>query len=182
MTGALSPRHIVRMHVRTFALQKPYRGYDWSAILWCYGAPALGAIALVATGCRLTSGQEGAFMNAAAIFAGLLLNLLALLFTVDLRVEPTAHLERMKAQLEKSIYANVSYAIFISIAIVLLLLVSSMVRGGLSVFIAHHFVNAVHDGLVIGISALAYALCLHLGMTLLLILKGIHALTEREHR
>lgn len=118
----------------------------------------------------LTNDLVNGVVTAASIFAGLLLNLLVLVYTVlsRQRANPSSKLESDKRKIFNDIlnetFANISFCILISVVLVVACLLY-YIKGGVFPF---------------GNRYLIYFLIFELIVTLLMILKRIHNLFEHE--
>jgi hypothetical protein len=81
--------------------------------------PAL-AVACPLLGCRFNADVLGALLTAYSIFAGLLLNLLLLVYTFSTQAEHPSALAKVRSDLVKELHDNIAYSILVSIVLVVL--------------------------------------------------------------
>jgi hypothetical protein len=107
-----------------------------------------------------------AILTAFSIFAGLLLSLLLLVFSLTDRSDPQSTLYSVRKQLILELYDNISFAILTSIAVVSLTIIAGMRREAK--------VSDYHTGPVM--TSLLVFLMGNFILTILMVLKRMHAL------
>lgn len=159
--------HILFEHVGTF---RSYRNgnREFSALLFYFGAPTVWGIAQAALGYKLSADNVNGIVTAASIFAGLLLNLLVLLYTVAVRINESksanvAQVRNAKDLLKESL-ANISFSIINSMLLVIACLVYVKEQG---------ILTTITEAFIYGLSFL-------LVLSILMVLKRIHALLSFE--
>jgi hypothetical protein len=114
---------IIVAQVRTMrdnATQK----YSTPDLLLFYGLPVLLAAGAVHYGWKFNADVLNALLAAFSIFAGLLLNLLILVYTFSSQTEHPAALTRNRMALIKELHDNIAYSIVVSIFIVVVTMVT----------------------------------------------------------
>jgi hypothetical protein len=110
-----------------------------------------------------------AFLNAFSIFTGLLLNVLVLIFTLTSTAPPVGIDLKMRKELLRQVFVNICFAIIVSVAVVCVALVAlSYMRS--------------NSGAITGRGAtlLLSALTINFVLTLLMIIKRMYALLDKE--
>lgn len=174
MLSKINVLRIVADHWLTLHAAGSIKISRWDVILFC-GVPLL--IVWMFWG-ETANDPSGTFHNVAltslSIFAGLLLNLLVLLYGLIEKAPPEADSEdpvvakenmQVRNTLLREVYYNVSYAVLTSAAAILLLVVI-MIVGDVTV-------ERI-------LSSILYFVLTHFVLTMLMILKRIHALLSYE--
>ncbi len=161
MFGKVDIRDILRDHFRTLVSYDSKRPHVGDYILF-YVVPLAAVAVAVWRHFVLSEGAVGVLMGAVAILAGLLFNLLVLIHGFSRTTGPTTPEDGK--QLLSETYANIAYATLV--ALLSLVPLSYLANG-------HGPWTRIANGL-------SLYLLLHLGLTLLLILKRIHALISHE--
>ena len=174
MFSKINVLRIVRDHWLTLRVASSDRISSWDVLLFC-GVPLIPVWLFWGT---TANDQQGTFWNVAlaslSIFAGLLLNLLVLLYgLIEKQVSKNESEDPVAAEanartrniLLREVYYNVSYAVLVSITAILLL-VLLMIVGEVKV-------ERV-------LSSLLYFILTHFVLTMFMILKRIHALLSYE--
>jgi hypothetical protein len=131
-----------------------------------FGLPLGAAIVLPLLNVCVSKEAASLLINALAIFAGLLLNLLVLIHSLIRRyLDPVKH--RTARALLHGLYANMSYAILVAILTLIPLVVIGFVKTQRTVTI---------------LSAVIFFALANFLLTLLMILKRVHALLSREFK
>lgn len=179
MLSKIDISKILRDHLATLRRTDQGNGkYSQGDFTLFFYLPAIAAIVLVGYGVLLDKDSIAILLSAFAIFTGLLFNLLVLIFNQFQETEPppvvskenplvdTATInERIrKAELLKQAFANVSYCIFLGI------LLSAACLAALSnICVVKHVA-----------SILVFYGGFNFALTLLMVLKRFHSLTERK--
>ena len=159
MFNKIDVRDIVRDHFRTLTNYGTGRSALADYVLFLL-IPALSAGAAAWTKVTLSDTALTVLVTAIAVLGGLLFNLLVLVHTVARRFKSSVG-ERDDMRFVSEIYSNVSYSILVSLlALVPLTLIPISLAGVIRV----------------ALNAVAILLSLHLLLTLLMLLKRLHAL------
>jgi len=162
---------IIVNHVRTLR-DHSTRKLSIGDMLLFFGLP----LALSLVGLRFkwnfSVNALNALLAAFSIFAGLLLNLLILVYTFSTdSVQPNA-LAKLKTEFIRQLHDNISFSVLISVSVVVVALFAVMrVK-------ADGTINS--DRIEIGLTAVLVYLTAHFILTLLMILKRIHALLSEK--
>ena len=114
---------IVVAQVRTMKDNSTQK-YSLADLTLFYGLPVLlGALAAY-YGWKFNSDVLNALLTAFSIFAGLLLNLLILVYTFSSQTEHPAALTRSRMTLIKELHDNIAYSILVSIVIVVVTMIT----------------------------------------------------------
>jgi len=141
--------------------------YKLGDIIIYIGLPIIVSILLIYFNFILNSNMVGILITAMAIFAGLFFNLLVLVYDVTLKSNKTKEDPNgIKSSLLRETYANISFSIFISL-IMLILLIS-------------FYLFDENRGYVMCISFLVYLLFSVFILTTFMVLKRIHILLSKE--
>ncbi|MEH2465993.1 hypothetical protein [Nostoc sp.] len=130
--------------------------------------PFIIGVCVVFSGIVLNKDLISTLINVFAIFAGLLFNLLVLIYDVSSKAaKPTNSVQANKLKLEilEQIYFNISFEILLSLLIVILLSISIMLNNGLA--------NSVF-------SVLVFFLAILFILTFLMVLKRVNILISQE--
>lgn len=166
MTSKISIGRIIADHFRTF---KNGDRYDKPDIFIFFVIPAIVAIVAVAQSCEIPGALSSVLITALTILAGLLFNLLLLVYDVAQVQGSTdipAKAAKTKRLLLKEVYANISFAILISILAIVLLCIDAGLPAGYVQYLRCSVVALIHFA--------AVALILDL----LMILKRVHSLLK----
>lgn len=159
MFNKIDVRDIVRDHFKTLTNYSTGRR-AWLDFALFLVIPALIAFVAVASGLTLGDTALTVLITAIAVLGGLLFNLLVLVHTVAYRFKsPTGDKDGMKFVSE--IYSNVSYCILVSLLSLVPLTLLPIVSGNL---------------VRVTLSGFGFFLSLHLLLSLLMLLKRLHAL------
>lgn len=129
-------------------------------ILILFFAPLFPSFLSLICGVKLSDSAIGAWISAFSVFAGLLFNLLILVYGVDESFHVTsANLERAR-ELVRQTFINIAFSIIISIIIIIFL--------GLSFII--------HQNLLVVATALFYYLLIVFILTMMMVLKRMYVI------
>ena len=114
---------IVKDHFSTLRKTGSDEPDPWDVALFFAVPSGFTLLLMLLFGLRVGSGLSNALFTALSIFAGLLFNLLVLVYDIVNRedAEETGVRERLRATVLREVFANVSYAILVSLAIVFLI-------------------------------------------------------------
>jgi len=98
--------------------------YSVPDLLLFFGLPALLGGTGAYFGWKFSTDFLNALLAAFSIFAGLLLNLLILIFTLSSQTEHPTVLSRIRATLTKELHDNIAYSILVSIVIVVVAMIA----------------------------------------------------------
>ena len=168
MIGKIDVRQIVSDHFSTLTNENTKRTSFADCVLF-FALPTAVAAGLISFHLIFGRTIGGVLITALSIFAGLLFNLLLLIF--DIGNKPRAQQEKLspiKIRFLREIYSNISYSILIALLTIVVLL--------------------IHFGfLVLGIrpsmyltAFLVYAMTGNFVLTLLMVLKRVHKLLAEE--
>ena len=143
-----------------------------SDVILFFGAPLLAAAMGWYLGWGLYVDALNAVLAAFAIFAGLLLNLLLLIYTFSTDANHPVALAKLRLAFVRELHNNIAFAILVSIGIV----VVAMVAIGDLKMVAPE--QPAHTGRVI--TAILLYLIVNFVLTLLMILKRIHVMMGQE--
>lgn len=164
MSNKVNISDIIRDHLRTLRNESANRVSAIDYVTF-FGLPVFFAILSWAYGFKISGESIPTLITALSIFAGLLINVLVLIYTVSQNVE-TLTSKRGKEDVEnekkflREIFANISYSVLICLVSVVLLLILIWLPSNLSVTF----------------SATIVALTLHFVLTLMMAVKRIHIL------
>jgi len=156
-------RDVLRDHFQTLVSYATGKR-SWGDLLLFFGIPLILTVAAVVRHITLSQEAISLLINALAIFAGLLFNLLVLVHGLSRTRGPTG--EGDTRLLLMSVYANIAYSILLSLFTLVPLIVAANTR-------------CLTRDIACWIAVL---LITHFGLTLLMILKRIHALVTHEMR
>ena len=130
MIDKINVSQIIVDHVRTLRSDATGKVH-WSDYLLLLLIPSLVSVLPIYFQTELKESAVTLLMAAFSIFAGLLINVLVLIYTVAIRLEDSINSSdedryRLERDFIKQIFANVSFSILISVLIVLILFVSSV--------------------------------------------------------
>jgi hypothetical protein len=163
MLGKIDVRDIVRDHFRTLVEYRTGRPSRPDYMLFLVG-PAIAATLLHVAGVRLSDAAITVFITAISILAGLLFNVLVLIHTVAERFESPVG-EKDGRRLLHEVYSNIAYAILVCLI--------SLIPLGTLTLTRSYPARDVAD-------ILSMFLTIHLFLTLLMVLKRLHALLSHE--
>lgn len=163
---------IIRNHIGTLVDYSTHRRSKGDLFLF-FGLPVLIAALAVYLRWSFSVDALNALLAAFAIFAGLLLNLLLLVYTFSTDSKYPSALERVRVQLIRELHNNIAYAVFVSIVIVVVALFAvtrlKMPEGAAS---------TPHTGPYV--SSILIYLTSNFILTLLMILKRIHVMMNER--
>lgn len=165
MSSKVNVWGVVRDHLGTLKNLDTER-YSLGDILFLFGMPALIASGLVWSGVRITDQMVNVLITALSVFAGLLFNLLLLIYDIVQKDQESAPNAKLQRRFLKEIYANISFCILTSIVAIVVLSVYSF--GAL---------------VAVAVSVLCFTVYLLLAvfmLTLLMVLKRVHVLLSKE--
>src|SRR5262245_6612450 len=110
---------IVSAHIRTLKDSGTGR-YNALDLALFWGLPSVCPVAFQGLGCGFNAGVVKALLTGYSIFAGLLLNLLILVYTFSTQREHPSALARVRSQLVKELHDNIAYSILVSIILVVI--------------------------------------------------------------
>lgn len=179
MSPTTNIKRIVTDHLDTF---RHYAERRWLMrdIAVVFGLPLLCLVAAVWWGVRLNEALVNAGLTAFSVFAGLLLSVLVLLYSVvqternaagqaPVRTAEQVRMEKVRAVFLKQVHANVSFSILECVAVIVLCLgLLSCGKDGWK------------NGLAVALSGALIGLTVNFLLTLLMVLKRIHVLMGRE--
>lgn len=142
---------------------------SWTDYALFFGVPLIAGGFLVVIGFGFRTDAVNGFLNAFAIFTGLLLNVLVLVFTLAAASTPLNIDLRMRKELLRQVFVNICFALIISVGVVCTAIVAlSYMRS--------------NPGAVTGKIAtlLLAAFTLNFVMTLLMIIKRMYYLLDKE--
>ena len=165
MIGKINVSDIIRDHFRTLVHETDGTPSGGDIVLF-FGVPMIAAALLLFLKGVFGEGISGVLITAYSIFAALLFNLLLLVYDIVKKSDKAASL---KSRFLKQIYSNISYSVFISIALIVILLA--------------YFVSMSSPRLLYikyGLAFLVYALSANFILTMLMVLKRVHILLSKE--
>jgi hypothetical protein len=152
-------RDIVHDHLRTLVSYDTRRVALGDYLLF-YALPLIAAAVCYTAGIGLSTAAVGVLIDAVAILAGLLFNLLVLVHGFSRTATPTT--EEDKRQLLSETYSNIAYAILVALLALVPLALLANTSGCTTLLLG----------------SIAVFLLVHFGLTLLLVLKRIHTLVS----
>jgi hypothetical protein len=112
---------VAQVHtMRDNATQK----YSISDLLLFYGLPVVLGVGGAYYGWKFSTDVLNALLAAFSIFAGLLLNLLILVYTLSSQTEHPAALTKTRMALVKELHDNIAYSILVSIVLVVVTMIT----------------------------------------------------------
>jgi hypothetical protein len=168
MIGKVDFRAVIKDHYETLTDENANTLSGWDFILF-YLVPICVACVLIGFHLIIGKGMTNVLITALAIFAGLLFNLLLLIFDIANKPRPEElKLSSNKKRFLKEIYSNIAYAILISLITIIILL-------------AHYGFLTMGWNLAQHLSVfIVYFLFGNFVLTLLMVLKRIHILLATE--
>jgi hypothetical protein len=145
---------------------------SWTDFAFFFGIPALAVLAAGYYHWGLYVDSLNALIAAFAIFAGLLLNLLILIYTFSTGSEYPTALAKVKTRFVRELHDNIAFSVLISSLIVISALI------GVAQLKMEDPQNSVHTGPIMT-SVMIY-LTTNFVLTLLMILKRIYILINTE--
>ena len=163
MSDKLDIRDIVVDHFRTLVSAKTEKRSLWDYVLFL-GLPLILACTLFQLDVELSREAVAAMINALAIFAGLLLNLLMLL-RGSAKAGVQDGLGALRRKVAEQLYANIAYEILVTLVALILFL-----------WMAIQETARTSEAL----RALGFFLVSHFLLTLFMVLKRVHRLMADE--
>jgi cytochrome bd-type quinol oxidase subunit 2 len=111
-------RPILSAHFATLRDNRVIGKQSWQDGGLFFGIPTLFGIGLTWYGFRFRVDAVNGFLNVFAILTGLLLNLLVLVFTLSTTAAPTDVEKNKRRALLKEVFANLCFAVLVSIVVV----------------------------------------------------------------
>jgi hypothetical protein len=164
-------RRIIASHIATMRDFSTNR-YSKPDLIIFYGAPIAAAVAAIYFGWRFDAGVLNSLLTAFSIFAGLLLNLLLLVFTFSVRDQQPSMVGRIRGSLVKDLHDNIAYSILLSIVLVGVTMFE-VARLGMKTKQEAASTGSLSTGVIIFLSA-------NFVLTLLMILKRIYIILNHE--
>ncbi|MGF1981013.1 MAG: hypothetical protein RMY30_036250 [Nostoc sp. CmiSLP01] len=159
---------IVKNHIDTL---KDYNVTSYSIfdIFFFFIFPFLLSVFFVYLQIRLNKDLVGILINVFSIFAGLLFNLLILIYDVISKIvksnNPNPNVDKLKIDTLEHLYFNISFEILLSLFIVILLSVSTL------------FTNSIANLIF---SIFVFSFVITFSLTLLMVLKRVNKLLSHE--
>lgn len=171
MIGKIDFRAIVSDHYRTLTNENARGEGKQSGLdfILFYLVPVIVAAAAIGFHLILGKNMGNMLITALAVFAGLLFNLLILIFDITNKPRPDGTtLTKDKIRFLNEIYSNIAYAILISLLTIVIVLI-------------HYLFLTLNLNFGFYISAfVVYFLCGNFVLTLFLVLKRVHKLLDTE--
>lgn len=161
---------IVRAHVSTMRDHSDNR-YSLADFALFYGLPVVAAVIASRLGWKFNADVLNSLLTSFSIFAGLLLTLLLLIFTFSARDEQPTMVSRLRVSLVKELHDNVAYSILIAIVLVGVTMIA------ITILKMNEGAEAFTGPWLTGIVSF---LTLHFMLILLMILKRLHIIMNRE--
>lgn len=191
--GGLSLVHVVKDYVGGLRLEtnetiedpRSTGPFDWATFALTFVLPALAAVALCAAGLPIRGSAAGTLLSALAILAGLLFNLLALLFRSIPKPESgEADKEHSEAELvsavRQSAYQAIAYSILVALTGIVLLAGLTLVQeGGIGNPLLRLPAQAIAL-MNVAVTGVTYFVMLNFVMTLLVVLNRVTRLAGLE--
>ncbi len=162
---------IIKAHFATLYNHATKKMSVWDVTLFIL-LPGIAAIFLVCAGIYITENAINVLITAFSIFAALLLNLLLLLFDIARKRQEGQN--GLKFDLIKEIYSNISFAILLSMAVVVLLLLGELKLQQVIHLSSLHQVSKNVANFII------YYLVIEFLLTMLMVLKRVNSLLAKE--
>lgn len=166
MINKINVYDIVRDNYRTLVHDSDGSRSDWDIAMFV-GVPLIASAALLFVKGVFGQNIGGVLITAFSIFAALLFNLLLLVYDIVKKSEKAA--TGLKARFLKQVYSNISYSVFISIALIVILLAYFVVMSSPRLIYVKN-----------GLAFLVYFLSANFILTMLMILKRVHILLSKE--
>jgi hypothetical protein len=170
MIGKIDVRQIVADHFATLVDEntKQRSGLDFNLFVT---VPILVASALLFFDLILGKSISNVLITALAVFAGLLFNLLLLIFDIANKPRPEGErLNALKLRFLKEIYSNIAYAILIALLTIVILLIHFL------------FLSLNNRAGQVFAAFTVYILSVNFVLTLFMVLKRIHILLATEFK
>lgn len=160
MSSKIDVRVILKDHFLTLRDEATSR-LSYIDIVVMFGIPALFAVASISVRAGVNDSYVGTIVSMFSIFAGLLFNVLVLIYSLSPQDEvPSDQKGEIRRRLLKQAFSNISYSILIALAVVVILGLSLFVGGWIEILLG----------------ALAIFLAVNFGLSLLMVLKRLHML------
>jgi hypothetical protein len=127
MTSKIDLRDVVAEHLATLRDGDAQR-ISWMDVLVFFGLPLIVAVAIALANITLSTSAIGILIGALSILAGLLINVLVLLYTVK-EVGPTETENEEQRTLIREVNANLLYAITIAVIDIVALCILPLIKG-----------------------------------------------------
>lgn len=161
MSTKLDPSEIIKEHLSTMNNESTGRVSPVDVFVF-FVAPVVAAALIMLLNCKgFDSSSVGIWIGALSILAGLMINVLVLLYTVK-AVGPTEDEENDQIDLIKQVNANLLFSVLVALFAIVLLCIVAVLDG-----IAERFVSAV-----------IIALLINFTLTILMTLKRLKALVD----
>ncbi|MFJ5922464.1 hypothetical protein ACIQF6_07595 [Kitasatospora sp. NPDC092948] len=167
MLRMINPSLIIKDHFKTLRSNRNNK-ILWSDIIFLCGTPAIASAGIVVAKWRMAGVSN--LLAALALLAGLLFNLLVLMFDVARKAAAGTGgqtSQNLKFVLTQQLQANVTYALFVSLMAVLVLGAES---------------STGSERMPVWTSAILAYLLIHFTLTLFMILKRIKSVFDNEFR
>jgi hypothetical protein len=167
MMSKINVLPLVLGHLNTLSDFSGHR--RWRDYVLFFGLPLAVGVLLVAIGFGFRIDAVNGFLYAFSIFSGLLLNVLVLVFTLA-SASPSLNVDvRMRKEMLRQIFANICFSVFVSILVVCIAMVAlSYMRSN----------SGATTGR--GCTILLASLTINFVLTLLMIIKRMYALLDKE--
>jgi hypothetical protein len=146
--------------------------YSHVDLLVFYGLPVLLGVGGAYYGWKFSTDVLNALLAAFSIFAGLLLNLLILVYTLSSQTEHPAALTKTRTALVKELHDNIAYSILVSIVIVVVTMTTVA-------YLKMHEHPPEAAFTVRWVAAVVIFLTMNFVLTLLMILKRIYIMLNQ---
>ena len=169
----INPAKIIKDHIRTLKSYNSDRYSSWDSIIFLIFPIGLAGV-LAYYFPKSEKNPDEIFdkttvdilVTSLSIFAGLLFNLLIMIYGIVKKVPKGEPYAELKATFLKEIYTNISYSIFISMLAVVILIISLL--------------GSSYRIIQIAIACSVYFLITNFILTLLMILRRVHILLSQE--
>lgn len=180
MSSKTNIKRIVCDHLETLHDHSNGKRWDVADVFAMAGLPLASLAASLYWRVRLPDSLVNAGITAFSVFAGLLLSVLVLLYSVVQSDKPRPpgspplssdeeNRLRLRKQFLKQVHANVSFAILEAVSVIVL-----------SLFLLACPASGWQAQCAVGLTAALIALTVNFLLTLLMVLKRIHVLIEKE--
>jgi hypothetical protein len=163
MSRKISPYWIVRDHFATLRLWKHTETSRWDVFVF-YVLPAIAAGALTWLIPSISEGALNMTLTVVSIFAGLLLNLLVLIYSIVPKDKGSINQLEAKWVCLRAVFANISYTVLVCLV--------SIVDMGL--------LKVLHGTLALPVVYLLFFFLGHFILTMLMILNSVHNIMHTE--
>jgi FtsH-binding integral membrane protein len=164
-------RRIVIAQIRTMRDNSTQK-YSYSDLLLFYGLPLLLSCVAPYFHWKFNADILNALLTAFSIFAGLLLNLLILVYTFSSQTEHPTALAKTRTVLIKELHDNIAYAILVSMVIVVITMVAVA-------YLKMHETPLAMTFTVWWLTGIIIFFTLNFVLTLLMILKRIYIMLNQ---